>query len=58
VCVCVWGGGRNVECRSDIVDCTELNCVSVCVCMGGGRNVECRSDIVDGTEVNCVSVCV
>jgi len=38
VSVCVCGGGRSyVECRSDTVGGTELNCVSVCVCvcMGG-----------------------
>ena len=48
--------GRCVECRS--VGGTEVNSVSVCVCVCLGRCVECRSDTVGGTEVNCVSVCV
>ena len=53
------GGGRSyVECRSDTVDGTEVNCVSVCVCVYVGSCFECRSDTVGGTEVNCVSVCV
>jgi len=27
--------GRCVECRSDTVGGTEVNCVSVCVCVSG-----------------------
>jgi len=53
VCVCL---GRCVECRSDTLGSTEVNCVSVCVYLG--RCDECRSYTVGGTEVNCASECV